>query len=104
MTLAEIQKLAIQAYLKVLREHPTGWTPPPTDMRDKKWSRILRDVWPECSTVYLTKANTQHSNRHKWCEEHAGNYWASGNGEAWHFERRDIAALFKLTYGGSQND
>lgn len=102
MTLNEIHKLAIAAYLKELRKHPTGWTPPPTDMRDKKWARILRDVWPECATVYTTKTNF--AERQKWCKEHAGNYWCSANGEAWHFERRDLAVLFKLTHGGTTND
>ena len=47
----EVVSRAVEAYLAVLREHPTGWTPPPSMMKDKSWGRILRESWPENETV-----------------------------------------------------
>lgn len=101
MTVREIQQQARQAYLMVLREHQMGWTPPPTEMRDKRWAMTLRETWPDCTTVYLTSKAVKHHDLMAWCETQNSGFWCNTSGEAWHFERRDIAALFKLTYGGN---
>lgn len=101
MAFREVVAEATQAYLAVLRKHPTGWTPPPGDIRDKRWARQLRDAWPDSQTVYLPNpANARYSEMRKWCDEKAGSYWCSSNGDAWYFEDRKLAVLFKLTFGG----
>ena len=105
MEIKEIRTQARQAYLAVLQEHQVGWCAPPTEMRDKNWSRFLRETWPDCATVYLKHTGVvKVSDMMKWCKDKNCGFWANANNTAWYFERRDIAALFKLTYGGSQND
>lgn len=105
MKLFEIRKLATQAYLDVLRTHHVGWCPPPTEMRDKKWSSVLRETWPEYTSVDVRTTGEQkpnYSEMRRWCDEQPTSYWVNGNSNRWYFERRDIAALFKLTFGGAQ--
>jgi hypothetical protein len=105
MEIKEIRTLARQAYLAVLQENQVGWCPPPTTMRDKNWSRFLRETWPDNATVYLKhNESVSFATLTNWCKDKQCGFWANANGTAWYFERRDIAALFKLTYGGSQND
>lgn len=105
MDIKEIRTQARQAYLAVLQEHQVGWCAPPTEMRDKNWSRFLRETWPDCATVYLKHTVVvKVSDMMNWCKDKNCGFWANANNTAWYFERRDIAALFKLTYGGSQND
>lgn len=105
MDIKEIRTQARQAYLAVLQEHQVGWCSPPTEMRDKNWSRFLRETWPDCATVYLKhKGAVNITGLMNWCKDKDCGFWSNANHTAWYFERRDIAALFKLTYGGSQND
>jgi hypothetical protein len=104
MELRELKKLATQAYLDVWRAHHTGWCPPPADMRDKKWSATLRETWPDYTSVDVkTSGNSspKYSELRTWCNEQPSSYWVNGGGNRWYFERRDIAALFKLTFGGA---
>lgn len=104
MNLVDIRKLAQQAYLKVLTDNQASWSPPPVEMRDKRWATILRETWPDHATVYLTASPSNRSDKIRWCKEQGCGFWANANQTAWYFERRDIAALFKLTYGGKSND
>lgn len=98
------QSLATQAYLKVWREQGLKFCPPiGQNTRDKHWSRHLREAWPELTTVDLREPNSTLMTEMKaWCEERAGSYWHSGGGNRWYFEKKDIAVLFKLTFGGAQ--
>lgn len=96
---------AMEAYKAVLTapKEPgeDGWTPPPSSvMKDKKWSRELRVMWPEYRSVRLTNANN-HTERKKWCRENAEFYWVANNGLMWYFSNSQTAVLFKLTFGGS---
>lgn len=102
----ELRKKALQAYLDVWREHHIGFCSPPPGTGDKKWSKVLREIWPEYTSIRLD-ANTQSkteandSEKFKWCElQTTSNFWINGGRDIWYFERRDIAALFKLTFGG----
>jgi hypothetical protein len=105
MEIKEIRTLARRAYLSVLQEHQVGWCSPPTEMRDRNWSRFLRETWPDCATVYLEqKGSVNLTALQNWCKDKECGYWSNANGTAWYFERRAIAVLFKLTFGGSQND
>lgn len=106
LTATEVSKMALEAYTQVWRDNHIGFCPPPGQLRDKKWSRFLREVWPECTTIRLdetTRSNVgvSHSDKMKWCKEQKlSNFWNNGGGNVWYFERRDIAALFKLQFGG----
>lgn len=104
MTFKETREKAMAAYLAVWRESGIRWCPPPTEMRDKKWSAKLREAWPELTRVEIpTKTVKDHFfEMKKWCNEHPSAFWTNGGGNIWYFERRDIAALFKLTFGGVQ--
>jgi hypothetical protein len=94
---------ATQAYLDVWRKHNVNFANPITKMRDKQWSEVLRAVWPDYTTVDVKKDNgLSYSDKRRWCDEKPGGYWVNGGGDRWYFERRDIAALFKLTFGGAQ--
>ena len=105
MDIKDIRTKARQAYLAVLQEHQVGWVSPPTEMRDRNWSRFLRETWPDCATVYLKhKGSVNVTALMNWCKDKNCGFWANANHTAWYFERRDIAALFKLTYGGQQHD
>ena len=96
----EITARAQAAYLAVLREAPSGWTPPPTTMKDKSWGRVLRETWPEHETVYLSNPGKRMAEMRSWCDEKPSSSWCSANGNAWYFETRSIAVLFKLSFGG----
>lgn len=104
----DLHKRAVQAYLAVIREEPTGWTPPPSfETRDKHWSRRLREAWPDSATVTLEvnrSTKDRYSEMREWCNTHGGSYWCNGTGNVWYFEQRSLAVLFKLTHGGIQND
>lgn len=96
----EITARAQAAYLAVMREAPGGWTPPPTTMKDKNWGRVLREAWPEHETIYVSNPAGRYTEMRKWCSEKPCAYWCSANGNAWYFENRSIAVLFKLSFGG----
>lgn len=103
----EIHGLAIQAYMQVWRDNHLGFCPPPTQIRDKKWSEILRSLWPDFTTVDISTRGDKiprPGEIRKWCEGKGSNFWVNGTGNRWYFERRDIAALFKLTFGGAYHD
>jgi len=95
-------KEATQAYLGVWRKHNVNFAAPVTQMKDRLWSEMLRAAWPDYTTVD-TKGGS-YSEMRKWCDGQSSSYWVNGGGNRWYFERRDIAALFKLTFGGVQND
>jgi hypothetical protein len=102
----EVRNLALQAYLQVWRDHHVGFCPPPGQTRDKTWSRKLREMWPEYSRVKLGESNIadlRYSTMRTWCDgQPSSNYWVNGGGNIWYFERRAIAVMFKLTFGGVQ--
>lgn len=97
----DIVKQATDAYLAVWRNHHSGWCPPPTDMKAKKWKQKLHQIWPEYTPVSIYNSNTTYKEKRAWCDDKPGSYWANDNGNRWYFERRDMAALFKLTFGGN---
>lgn len=105
-TLNDVRNLATQAYIQVWRDNHIGFIPPPGQCRDKKWSKVLRECWPDCTSIKLDKStpsNTGASDSEKfaWCQsQKASNFWVNGGRNVWYFERRDIAALFKLQFGG----
>ena len=98
------QSLATQAYIKVWREQGLLFCPPVgISTRDKHWSKRLREAWPELTTVEIKEPSTIGlSNMKSWCEDKGSSYWHTGNASRWYFEKRDIAVLFKLTFGGAQ--
>jgi hypothetical protein len=104
--LKEIRNLAMKAYMGVLQEHQLSWCPPPTDMKDRKWSQVLRESWPEYTSIDVQRGSNapNYTEMRKWCDDKSCGYWVNGGGNRWYFERRDIAALFKLTFGGAQHD
>lgn len=75
-------------------------------MRDKHWSKELRRIWPEYTKVRLPEQNfcKRYTKRFKWCETQKGRFWCCGAGRCWYFECRRTAFLFKLTWGGLEND
>lgn len=92
---------ATQAYLSVWRKHNVNFASPVTQMRDKVWSEMLRAAWPDYTTVDTRGGN--YSEMRRWCDGKTSSaYWVNGGGNRWYFERKDIAALFKLTFGGAQ--
>jgi hypothetical protein len=99
-SIKDITKKATDAYLAVWREYHTGWCPPPTDMKAKKWKQTLHQIWPEYTPVTINKSSSTFKERRAWCDEKPGSYWANETGTRWYFERRDMAALFKLTFEG----
>lgn len=105
LSFQEINKLATQAYMDVWRQHRVGWSPPPGNMRDKKWSQMLYQMWPEYTPINVrtgTADSPNYREMRQWCDNQDTGYWVNGGGNRWYFERRDIAALFKLTFGGAQ--
>lgn len=100
-TFRETVARAREAYLAVLRENPTGWTPPPAQMKDKSWAKVLRESWPESETVYVANPGKRFNEMRKWCAEKPQcTHWCSANGNAWYFEDRKYAVMFKLSFGG----
>ncbi|MNK56480.1 hypothetical protein D3C87_755210 [compost metagenome] len=99
-------KEAMAAYKAVIcapkREGEDGWSPPPTSeqWRDKKWSRELRKMWPEYTSIRLEDIRF-YSDKSKWCKENAQFYWVAGNQQMWYFSDRNSALLFKLSFGGN---
>ena len=96
---------AKEAYKAILiapkRDDEDGWSPPPSDaMKDKKWSRELRTMWPEYRSVRLHDTRF-YSEKQKWCRENAQFYWVANNQQMWYFSDLNTALLFKLTFGGS---
>ena len=100
------QKLATQAYLEVWRAQGLKFCPPiGVNTRDKHWSRHLREAWPELTTVDVRVTGKDAPKLHdmmEWCKDQPSSFWHSGGGDRWYFERKDIAILFKLTFGGAQ--
>lgn len=93
------QDIASQAYIKAWRECGIKFSPPiGNSVREKHWSRRLREAWPEFTSVAVNQGVTPE--RRKWCDENPGSYWHNGNGSKWYFETRSTALLFKLTFGG----
>jgi hypothetical protein len=89
-----------QAYLKWRSEQGHAedlyCPPPPGVERGKIWSRQLRRMWPNHGRVFVTGGTAR---AHQWCKEHGSHYWDVG-GNVWYFRERDVAVLFKLTFGG----
>jgi hypothetical protein len=95
---------ATQAYLNVWRDHKVGFSPPVTAMRDRAWSEMLRAAWPSYTSVDVRPRSLNGPNyaeMRRWCDQQPSGYWVNGGGDRWYFERRDIAAAFKLTFGGA---
>ena len=106
MEVRDIFGKALDAYMQVWRDHHIGYCPAPQGLREKKWSRYLREVWPDCTVVNLddtmrSSTKTPVSELKKWCNiQKRSNFWVNSYGNVWYFERKDIAALFKLQFGG----
>lgn len=96
------QSLATQAYIRVWREQGLLFCPPVgVSTRDKHWSKRLREAWPELTTADVGASNNL-SEMKEWCMDKGSSFWHNGNGSLWYFEKKDIAVLFKLTFGGAQ--
>jgi len=98
-------QVAMDAYKSAItapkQEDEDGWSPPPsTTMKDKKWSRELRDMWPGYRSVRLVDTRF-YTEKMKWCKENSQFYWVAGNQQMWYFSDVNSALLFKLTFGGS---
>jgi hypothetical protein len=39
--------------MQVWRDNHVGYCPAPVGLREKKWSKFLREIWPECTVVNL---------------------------------------------------
>lgn len=93
-----------QAYLKWRREtgkaEDLDCPPLPGIERGKVWSRQLRRMWPNHGRVALTQYTRGIT---QWVRDNGGYHWSADN-NIWYFKERDTAVLFKLTFGGSQND
>lgn len=93
-----------QAYLKWRRDEgkaeDMSCPPLPGIERGKIWSRQLRRMWPNYGRVVITHYR---KGILQWVRENGGYHW-NGDGNIWYFKDRDTAALFKLTFGGAQND
>lgn len=99
-----VHKEALEAYRDVWRKHQVSFCPPVLPMKDRVWSEHLRAMWPDYSTVDVKTSGGNHPNYREmrvWCDNQKSGYWTNGGGNRWYFERRDIAALFKLTFGGA---
>lgn len=98
------QSLATQAYIEVWRQQGLRFCPPiGVNTRDKHWSKRLREAWPEMTTVDIREPSTVAlSGMKTWADGQASSFWYTGNGARWYFEKKDIAVLFKLTFGGAQ--
>ena len=98
------QSLATQAYLKVWREQGLKFCPPiGANTKDKHWSRHLREAWPELTTVDIREPSTSlFTEMKRWANEKPSSFWHTSGGNRWYFEQKDIAVLFKLTFGGAQ--
>lgn len=97
---------AILAYTAEYRKHNINFVPPLSPTRDRVWSEVLRAAWPDQASVEIKNYGDNKANygeMRRWCEEKSNcSYWTNGGGSRWYFERKDIAALFKLTFGGAQ--
>jgi hypothetical protein len=106
MEVRDIHREALDAYMQVWRDNHIGHCPSPTGLREKKWSRYLREIWPECTVVNLddtmkSSTKTPVTELKEWCNtQKRSNFWVNTYGNVWYFERKDIAALFKLQFGG----
>ena len=97
-------KEAMAAYKAIisrpLDDGEDGWSPPPSDfLRDKKWSKELRWMWPEYTSVKVGDTRF-YVEKKKWCAENAQFYWVAGNQNVWYISNRNSAVLFKLSFGG----
>lgn len=94
---------AMAAYKEImnrpLTEGERRYTPPPREMRDKKWSRELRSLWPNYTAVQVQDTR-MHSEKSKWASECGAFYWYANNHTKWYFSSREAALLFKLSFGG----
>jgi hypothetical protein len=105
MNISEVCRLANDAYMATLRQHHIGWCPPPGETGDKRWSKLLRAYWPDYTTVDVPTVGPNkpdYREMRNWCDSQPTNYWVNNGANRFYFERRDIAALFKLTFGGAQ--
>lgn len=104
MSFKDTHEKALKAYLDVWSQGDIGWSPPPSDMLDKKWSRILRSAWLDFTRIEVSPetAKNQFFEMRLWCEKQSSGHWCNGAGNIWFFEKKDIAVLFKLTFGGDQ--
>lgn len=97
---------ATLAYTIEYRKHGVNWAPPVTQMKDRVWSEMLRAAWPDYHSIEVQnygQFKPKYTEMRRWCDEKSNcSYWANGGGNRWYFERKDIAALFKLTFGGVQ--
>lgn len=102
----ETYKEALNAYMQVWRDRHIGYVPAPPGLREKRWSKFLREVWPDCTVVNLddsmrSSTQTPVDELRGWCETQSrSNFWVNTYNNVWYFERKDIAALFKLQFGG----
>jgi hypothetical protein len=103
LTMTDRIKRAREAYMNILfepiKEGESYFCPPPTEMKDKKWSQILRSYWPDYTSIKLETKATDNE-RVKWCQENTKFYWTAGCRTVWYFSRRVDAIAFKLRFGG----
>ena len=97
---------ATKAYTEEYRKHGVNFASPVTSMKDRIWSEMLRAAWPDHASVEVKNYGSNKPNyteMRRWCNEKSNcSYWTNGGGSRWYFERKDIAAMFKLTFGGAQ--
>lgn len=97
-------KKAIAAYQEImmapLEPGETGFSPPPTNIRDKKWAEVLRGMWPEFVSVKL-KNNKEEIAATAWCHENAQFWYKAQNGSVFYFSDIVSATAFKLSFGGT---
>lgn len=97
-------KKAIQAYKDImcapLSPGESGYSPPPTSIRDKKWAETLRGMWPDFISVKL-KNNTEEVSATKWCHENAQFWYKAQSGTVFYFSDHVSATAFKLSFGGT---
>lgn len=96
---------ALEAYKAILMEPlkpgEAKFTPSPSEhLKDKKWSKELRLMWPDYRRVVITDTRF-YSEKKKWCEDFANFYWVAGNQTHWHFSDHKSAVAFKLSFGGN---
>ena len=82
----------------------TNFYQPPSQIRDRLWSRELRNLWPNYTRIKLDRETgfQAYVDRFDWCKKQPSKFWVNGTGNVWYFENRSIAVLFKLTFGGAQ--
>lgn len=96
----EAKKAYIEALLQPRKEDEDSFCPPPVStIRDKHWTRYLREHWPDFHSIKLDRHKTKDGYT-SWLKNNVKNfYWYTSNGDVFVFSNKEDAVMFKLKWG-----